>query len=129
MKFPDNSAPPYLHWHASCGGCARLIFVEAGRIPGPLFWPAEAVPAKCPHCGQAQAYEPNALVLHSGMGTIFGPEHVKPQAAVIAGMVAAVRLARLDAAEIDRGSPRVRSAIADSVTIARAVLAEIGRIE
>ena len=69
-------------------------------------------------------------MLHSGQGTIFGPEHSKPPAAVaavIAGMIAAVRLARIDGAEISRGTPKVRAIISDAIGIAHSIMAEIGR--
>jgi hypothetical protein len=39
-----------------------------------------------------------------------------------AGLVAAVKLARVESSELMSRSPRVRSAISDSVTIARMVI-------
>ena len=52
-------------------------------------------------------------------------EPVKPSTvAVIAGLIAAVKLARVESSEIHRRSPRVRCAISDSVDIAQMVLAE-----
>jgi len=42
--------------------------------------------------------------------------------AVVAGMIAAVKLARLESTEIQNRSPRVRSIISDSITIARMVV-------
>jgi hypothetical protein len=42
--------------------------------------------------------------------------------AVVAGLVAAVKLARVESGELVNRSPRVRSAISDSVTIARMVI-------
>jgi hypothetical protein len=42
--------------------------------------------------------------------------------AVVAGLVAAVKLARVESGELMNRSPRVRSAISDSVTIARMVI-------
>lgn len=47
--------------------------------------------------------------------------------AVIAGLIAAVKLARVDSSEINRRSSRVRCAISDSVDIAQMVLAEAMR--
>jgi hypothetical protein len=55
-------------------------------------------------------------------------EPVKPSTiAVVAGLIAAVKLARVDSSEIDRRSPRVRCAISDSASIAQMVLAEAMR--
>jgi hypothetical protein len=55
-------------------------------------------------------------------------EPIKPATvAVVAGLIAAVKLARVDSSEISRKSPRVRCAISDSVDIARMVLAEAMR--
>jgi hypothetical protein len=46
--------------------------------------------------------------------------------AIVAGLIAAVKLARIESSEIRR-SPRVRCAISDSVDIAQMVLAEAMR--
>jgi hypothetical protein len=55
-------------------------------------------------------------------------EPVKPSTvAVIAGLIAAVKLARVESSEISRRPPRVRCAISDSVDIAQMVLAEAMR--
>ena len=50
------------------------------------------------------------------------PEKTSGALAVVAGLIAAVKLARVESREIQRGSPRVSSAISDSVTIARMVI-------
>jgi uncharacterized protein (DUF362 family) len=42
--------------------------------------------------------------------------------AVVAGLIAAVKLARVESREIHNRSPRVRSIISQSVTIARMVI-------
>jgi hypothetical protein len=47
--------------------------------------------------------------------------------AVVAGLIAAVKLARVESREIQNRSPRVRSIISESVTIARMVIEESGR--
>jgi hypothetical protein len=47
--------------------------------------------------------------------------------AVVAGLIAAVKLARVESSEIDRRSPRVRAAISDSVSIAQMLLTEAVR--
>jgi hypothetical protein len=41
---------------------------------------------------------------------------------VVAGLIAAVKLARVESKEIANRSPRVRAAISDAVTIARMVI-------
>jgi hypothetical protein len=41
---------------------------------------------------------------------------------LVAGLIAAVRLARVESEELSRRSPRVRCAIADSISIARMVI-------
>ena len=46
--------------------------------------------------------------------------------AVVAGLIAAVKLARIDSGELNgKGSPRVRCALADSIKIAQRVVEEI----
>jgi hypothetical protein len=42
--------------------------------------------------------------------------------AVVAGLIAAVKLARVESTEIQNRSPRVRSIISESITIARMVV-------
>ena len=42
--------------------------------------------------------------------------------AIVAGLIAAVRLARVESRELQNRRPRVRAAIADSITIARMVI-------
>ena len=42
--------------------------------------------------------------------------------AIVAGLIAAVKLARVESRELQNSSPRVRAAIADSITIARMVI-------
>jgi hypothetical protein len=42
--------------------------------------------------------------------------------AAVAGLIAAVKLARVESAEIQNRSPRVRSIISESITIARMVV-------
>jgi hypothetical protein len=49
---------------------------------------------------------------------------VKLPLAVVAGLIAAMKLARVESGELQNRSPRVRSAIADSITIAKMVIAE-----
>ena len=46
--------------------------------------------------------------------------------AVVAGLIAAVKLARVDSVELNgKGSPRVRGALADAIRIAQMVVEEI----
>ncbi len=83
-----------------------------------------------PHCRHSQTYGQDELLLHTGLGIVYTPEPSKSPAsvaAVIAGMVTAVRLARVDSAELQRSSPRVRAAVSDGITIAHEILAEMGR--
>ena len=42
--------------------------------------------------------------------------------AVVAGLVAAVKLARVESREIQSKSPRVRSIVSESITIARMIV-------
>jgi hypothetical protein len=44
--------------------------------------------------------------------------------AVVAGLIPAVKLARVESGELQNRSPRVRSALADSVPIAKMVISE-----
>jgi hypothetical protein len=50
------------------------------------------------------------------------PEKSGGTVALVAGLIAAVKLARVESIELENRSPRVRSAISDSITLARMVV-------
>jgi hypothetical protein len=59
------------------------------------------------------------VILVFGINTIEKPSGTL---AVVASLIAAVKLAKVESQELQNRSPRVRSAIADAVTLARMVV-------
>jgi hypothetical protein len=51
-----------------------------------------------------------------------GQEKASGTIAIVAGLIAVVKLARVESREIESRSPRVRAAILDAVSIARMVI-------
>jgi hypothetical protein len=91
-------------------------------VPGEIQ-PVEHNPViQCQHCNDSRQYLTSECFLaplsvergagDKGSGTV----------AVVAGLIAAVKLARVESREIQSRSPRVRSAISDSITIAKMVM-------
>jgi hypothetical protein len=56
------------------------------------------------------------------LSTAASPEKSTGALAVVAGLIAAVKLARVESREIQIRSPRVRLAISDSIDIARIIV-------
>ena len=94
----------------------------------PCKVPAEIEPMehnpviKCQHCGETRLYLDRACFL-TPLSTAASPEKSAGALAVVASLVAAVKLARVESREIENRSPRVRSIISESITIARMVVA------
>ena len=116
-----NDKPPYRHWHTVCAACGKVTLARPCE-PRQAIEPVEHNPVvKCQHCEETRQYlssdcflAPPSAAAQAGKST--------GALAVVAGLVAAVKLARVESREIESRSPRVRSAIADSVTIARMVI-------
>jgi hypothetical protein len=116
----DNNTPPYRHWHTYCAACGRITLARPSNIPGPIAAIEPNPTVKCQHCSDVRQYLTSECFLAplSAAGTD------KPigALAVVAGLIAAVKLAKVESQELQSRSPRVRSAIADAVTLARLVV-------
>ena len=116
--------PPYRHWHVLCARCRAVALAQVSDPPKDILPLDQPLTVGCRACGHQQTYAVEECFLAEARDL--------PQAksehgtvAVIAGMVAAVRLARVESREIGSGSPRVTMAIHDAVSIARMVLAKV----
>ena len=111
------------HWHAGCQQCRQLVFVAAANQDKPTL-PEGPCHALCPYCLHAGGYDPSLLVLHSGYGTIyFPPEHnLSDTTLLIAGFVAAIKLARVPEAEAGSNSPRFLATISESTRLAKTIV-------
>ncbi|RRA49329.1 hypothetical protein [Acidipila sp. EB88] len=103
--------------------CRQLVFVAAANGEQPVL-PAQPRHALCPYCLHAGSYEPSVLVLHSGYGTIYYPpeRNLTDTTLLIAGFLAAIKLARVPEAETGANSPRVLATISESTRLARVIV-------
>jgi hypothetical protein len=117
----ENNVAPYLHWHTHCAACSKVTLARACKVPGPIE-PMEHNPViQCQHCHDARQYLDSKCFL-SPLSASASPDKSAGALAVVAGLVAAVKLARVESREIQSRSPHVRSIISDSITIARMVV-------
>ena len=120
MSAEYNDKPPYRHWHTVCGACGKVTLARPCRVPGEIE-PVEPNPVvKCRHCEDTRQYLTSACFLAPLSAA--ASDRTGGTIAVVAGLIAAVKLARVESREIESRSPRVRSAISDSITIARMLI-------
>ena len=121
-KMTDkNDTPPYRHWHTVCAACGKVTLARP-CAPRQAIEPVEQNPVvKCQHCEDTRQYLSSDCFLAPHSVAAQG-DKTAGALAVVAGLVAAVKLARVESGELMNRSPRVRSAISDSVTIARMVI-------
>jgi DNA-directed RNA polymerase subunit RPC12/RpoP len=115
-----NDTPPYKHWHVVCAACGKITL---GRscTPRREVEPIEHNPViKCQHCEDTRQYLTKECFLAPLSAA--AADKSAGALAVVAGLIAAVKLARVESTEIRNRSPRVRSIISESITIARMVV-------
>jgi DNA-directed RNA polymerase subunit RPC12/RpoP len=115
-----NDTPPYKHWHVVCAACGKITL---GRpcTPRREIEPIEHNPViKCQHCEDTRQYLTKECFL--APLSVGAADKSAGALAVVAGLIAAVKLARVESTEIQNRSPRVRSIISESITIARMVV-------
>jgi hypothetical protein len=118
-----NDKAPYRHWHTMCAACGKVTLARPCKVPGEID-PVEHNPViQCQHCKDTRQYLTNQCFL-APLSAAASPDKTQGTVAVVAGLVAAVKLARVESSEIERRSPRVRAAVADSVTLAKMVVDE-----
>jgi hypothetical protein len=117
----SNDKPPYRHWHTVCAACGKVTLARPCRVPGDID-PIDHNPViRCQHCEDTRQYLDKDCFLAPLSAA--GPTDKSGNAvAVVAGLIAAVKLARVESIELQNRSPRVRSAISDSITLARMVI-------
>jgi DNA-directed RNA polymerase subunit RPC12/RpoP len=116
----SNDTPRYKHWHVVCAACGKITL---GRpcTPRREIEPIEHNPViKCQHCEDTRQYLTKDCFLAPLSAA--AADKSAGALAVVAGLIAAVKLARVESAEIQNRSPRVRSIISESITIARMVV-------
>jgi hypothetical protein len=117
----SNDKPPYRHWHTCCAACGKVTMARPCKVPGEID-PIEHNPViKCQHCEDTRQYLTGDCFL-APLSATGSADKSAGALAVVAGLIAAVKLARVESREIQSRSPRVRSVISDSITIARMVV-------
>lgn len=118
----SNDSPPYRHWHVVCASCSKITLARPCRIPSEIE-PIEHNPVvQCQHCRDSRQYLTSACFLAPLSVETGSPDKGSGTIAVVAGLIAAVKLARVESREIISKSPRVRAAVVDSINIARMVV-------
>jgi DNA-directed RNA polymerase subunit RPC12/RpoP len=121
MSVEANSTPPYKHWHVACAACGKTTLARP-CTPSREIEPIEHHPViKCQHCEDTRQYLTKDCFL-APLSAAASADKSAGALAVVAGLIAAVKLARVESREIQSRSPRVRSIISDSITIARMVV-------
>jgi hypothetical protein len=115
-----NDTPPYKHWHVVCAACGKITLARP-CTPRREIEPVEHNPViKCQHCEDTRQYLTKECFLAPRSAA--AADKSAGALAVVAGLIAAVKLARVESTEIQNRSPRVRSIISESITIARMVV-------
>jgi hypothetical protein len=116
-----NDKPPYRHWHTVCSACAKVTLARPCAPRQPIESVEQKPVVKCQHCRDTRQYLSSACFL-APLSAAVQADKTAGALAVVAGLVAAVKLARVEGREIQNRSPRVRSIISESITIARMVI-------
>ena len=96
----SNDKPPYRHWHAVCAACGRVTLARPCRVPGQIE-PIEPNPViKCHHCEDTRQYLTSACFL-APLSAAVSTDKSAGALAVVAGFIAAVKLARIESREIE----------------------------
>jgi hypothetical protein len=96
-----NDKPPYRHWHTVCSACGKVTLARPCRVPGQIE-PVERNPVvKCQHCEDTRQYLSSDCFLapHS---IAVQTEKTAGALALVAGLVAAVKLARIESGETEQ---------------------------
>ena len=117
----SNDKPPYRHWHTVCTACGKVTLARPCKVPGDIE-PIEHNPVvRCQHCEDTRQYLDKDCFL-APLSAAGSSDKSGGTVAVVAGLIAAVKLARVESIELQNRSPRVRAAISDSITLARMVI-------
>jgi hypothetical protein len=120
----SNDKPPYRHWHTVCAACGKVTLARPCKVPGDID-PIEHNPVvRCQHCKDTRQYLDKDCFL-APLSAAASSDKSSGTVAVVAGLIAAVKLARVESIELQNRSPRVRSAISDSINLARMVIEAI----
>ena len=119
---------PY-HWHAGCKKCRHLIYAAANNQAEVAAPPTRSVHALCPYCSHAAEYAPTELVLHSGYGTIYFPpdRNLTDTTLLVAGFLAAIKLARVPEDDLGSNHPKVISALSTSTQLAELIVRRLAQ--
>jgi hypothetical protein len=117
----SNDKPPYRHCHTVCAACGKVTLARPCKVPGDIE-PIEHNPViPCQHCEDTRQYLARDCFL-APLSAVGSSDKSGGTVALVAGLIAAVKLARVESIELQNRSPRVQSAISYSITLARMVI-------
>jgi DNA-directed RNA polymerase subunit RPC12/RpoP len=117
----SNDKPPYRHWHTVCAACGKVTLARPCKVPGDIELIEHNPVVRCQHCEDTRQYLDKDCFL-APLSAAGSSDKSGGTVAVVASLMAAVKLARVESIELQNRSPRVRSAISDSITLARMVI-------
>ena len=115
-----NDTPPYKHWHVVRAACGKITLARPCTPRREIEFVEHNPVIKCQHCEDTRQYLTKECFLAPLSAAV--ADKSAGALAVVADLIAAVKLARVESAEIQNRSPRVRSIISESITIARMVV-------
>jgi hypothetical protein len=113
-----NDKAPYRHRHTVCAACGKVTLAHPCSVPGEIKAVEHNPVVKCQHCEDTRQYLTTDCFL-APLSAAATADKSAGALAVVAGLIAAVKLARVESRDIHNRSLRVRSIISESITIAR----------
>jgi hypothetical protein len=113
-----NDKAPYRHWHAVCAACGKVTLARPCNVPGEIKAVEHNPVVKCQHCEDTRQSLTTDCFL-APLSAAATADNSAGALAFVAGLIAAVKLARVESREIQSRSPRVRSAVSEAITIGR----------
>jgi hypothetical protein len=97
----SNDKPPYRHWHTVCVACGKITLARPCKMPGDIE-PIEHNPVvRCQHCEDTRQYLDKDCFL-APLSAAGSSDKSGGTVAVVAGLIAAVKLARGSMSDLAR---------------------------
>jgi hypothetical protein len=100
----SNDKPPYKHWHVVCAACGKITLARP-CAPRREIEPVEHnTVVKCQNCEDTRQYLSKECFL-SAVSAAVSTDKSAGALAMVAGLIAAVKLARVESGELQSRSP------------------------
>jgi hypothetical protein len=99
----SHDKPPYRHWHTVCAACGKVTLARPCKVPGDIDRIEHNSVIRCQHCEDTRQYldKDGFLAPLSAAGS---SDKSGGTVAVVAGLIAAVKLARVEPRESESQS-------------------------